>query len=50
MIFPADGDGADAEEKDPAGDAHAPERAVNGNHASEFDGDFFSLDDKRAAD
>ena len=37
------------EKQNPARDAHAPERAVNGYHAAQLDGNFLCLNDQRAA-
>ncbi len=50
VVVPADDGDADAEKQNPAGDAHAPERAVDGHHAAKFNGDFLCLDDQRTAD
>ena len=41
VVIPADDGDADAEKQNPAGDAHAPERAVDGHHAAKFDSDLF---------
>lgn len=50
MGFPADDHDTDAKEQNPAGHAHAPERAVDGHHGAQLDGDLLTFDDKRAAD